>query len=520
MAMGLPYWIEEFNSTFIIWTKVDLPANSTTTIYIVKQTGFTPNPENVFLFFDDFYDLSKWDTTLALGSYDVDSSTLRMWDDWGGCCDGHCYYHGLATHDGFTRPFTVDLVFWQDPHTPSSNCGKTGPSVEHYNEMEVITSTATNGSGLNIRIGSNYYNFDEPFPAGTNRLTIKFGIDTVECQGSWLSAPVSATDHVTNTKNPILIAGDTDSNSIIDYVDYLIVRQYGPDPSVTVTQQSPNIWKVDIQNSTSTDYTNFQVAIPGDGIVSSVTESLNIATAIAKVLFGRGNGLYKWDGSTWVYVAAKDSIDETTFDNNGMLVPLTIDKATINLLTPTPEIVAHIISDNPVTNATCLVDFKPYPELIVPTSLKDITGLQSLTVNVQTSGINGVVKLAVTHDLLHYYAWDGSTWVQLTDSGLDHTNQSDVDNVINNGMDINTVNTLTATEWQILYNDKSQIAFAIAIQYNVIEDIKKLDNIVLNIITPEDTWEDVTGNSTIWQLRDAIIITVNETGLYKVNYTD
>ena len=520
MPAGLPYWIEEFNSHFVIWTKVNLPANSTTTIYIIKQSGYSPNPDEVFLFFDDFIDLSKWDPALALGEFEVNSSTLRMWGDWGGCCDGHCFYHGLATHSGFTRPFIVELVFRQEPHTPNSSCGKTGPSIEHYNEMAVITSTATNGTGLNMRIGSNKYNFDEPFPAGPNRLTAKFGIDTLECQGSWMTGPVSATDHVSNTKNPILIAGDTDANDLFDLVDYILVRQYGPDPNITVTQQSSTVWKVDIQNTTSTDYTDFQVGIPADSIVSSTTESLNITTAIAKILFGRGGNLYKWDGSSWVFVAAKDSIDETTFENNGMMVPLNIDKATIELLTPTPEIAAYIIGEDSVSEVTCLVDFKPYKELIVPTETKNISGMQSLTVTVTDTGTSGIIKLAVTHDLLHYYAWDGTTWVELTDAGLNPNNQSDIDNVINNGMDISTVNALTEIEWQLLYADKSTIAFAVAVQYNEITDVKKVDNIVLNVSTPDDTWQDDTHNNITQQVSDAIIITITNTGTYKINYTD
>ena len=110
MAAELPYWIEEFNSHYVIWTKVDLPASSTTTIYIIKREGYSPNPEEVFLFFDDFYDLSKWDPSLALGSFEIQPSFLRMWKDWGGCCDGHCYYHGLATNVGFSRPFIVEFI--------------------------------------------------------------------------------------------------------------------------------------------------------------------------------------------------------------------------------------------------------------------------------------------------------------------------------------------------------------------------------------------------------------------------
>ena len=386
--------------------------------------------------------------------------------------------------------------------------------------MQVITSTASNGTGLNFTINARQYNFDEPFPAGKNRITIKFDVDRLECQGSWMTSPVAVSDTAPNSKVPLLIAGDTDTDTIVDIVDYFIVRKFGPDPNVTVTQQSPIIWKVDIENTSANSYTEFQVGIPADSIVSSTTESLYITTAITKVLFGRGGNLYKWDGSSWVFVAPKDTIDETTFDNNGMLAPLDIDKPTIELLTQTPEIVAYIIGDDPVTSATCIVDFKPYTELIVPTTTKSISGLQSLTVTVNDIGTNGVIKLAVTHDLTHYYAWDGSTWVELTSSGLDPNNQSDIDNIINNGMDITTVNSLTESEWQLLYADKSDIAFAIAIQYNSITDVKKIDNVVVNVSTPDDTWQEDTHNNVIQQVTDSLIITINDTGTYRINYTD
>ena len=44
-----PYWIMDTGQDFYIWTKVDIPANSSKTIYITKKEGNSPNPEQVFI---------------------------------------------------------------------------------------------------------------------------------------------------------------------------------------------------------------------------------------------------------------------------------------------------------------------------------------------------------------------------------------------------------------------------------------------------------------------------------------
>ena len=71
-----PYWIEQLDidGKINIWTKVDIPANSTKAFYIVKGPGNSDNldGERVFDFFDDFtgstLNASKWSKGMGLYS--------------------------------------------------------------------------------------------------------------------------------------------------------------------------------------------------------------------------------------------------------------------------------------------------------------------------------------------------------------------------------------------------------------------------------------------------------------------
>ena len=67
------YWIAE-NGTKTVWVKVDsIGASSIKTIYLIKETGYTPSGSDVFDYFNDFTGTitDDFNTTGATWSYDT-----------------------------------------------------------------------------------------------------------------------------------------------------------------------------------------------------------------------------------------------------------------------------------------------------------------------------------------------------------------------------------------------------------------------------------------------------------------
>jgi len=527
MAHGLPYWIEEFSGNFTIWIKTDIPANSTKLIYILKEEGYTPSTE-IFDFFDHFDDptLPNWDTTLARGDWLVEESKLKMHSDWGSCCNTSCYYNGLATTFNLTRPFAVDAVFQQIPFTPTTGCGRTGPSFEHLNQAVVTTSASTGGEAFHMRLGDDIVVFEDSILDAPNRMSVEFFETKVVANGNFLAATrevESATG--TNDPAPFCMAGDTDMSSVRDEVDYLFIRKTAdPFPTVNVFQIAEGVYRIEITNNGSTDLTDFQIPIPGNDIVTTTDDSLNVADTIVKLLFYKredGN-VYTWDGSNWVYVTDKASLDTSHFDNYGMENPVTIDKTTLLSLSSNPVVLTYPPEESP-SSVTLRLTVIPHAQLIVPNTVKSLAGSSSFTVQATFSG-NGLAKVLVTRDGTNYYTWDADAgqWAPVFSSPPDPTNESDITTVLNDGITIDDLNTFTwDTHWKHLFPDQvpDAIAFAIAIQYPTWSDDFNVDEIKLMIIPDSDSYV-IDQSHTVEQLESAIIITFSAPGTYKINYID
>jgi len=264
---------------------------------------------------------------------------------------------------------------------------------------------------------------------------------------------------------------------------------------------------------------------PDYGTVNNI-QTLNTPelTVIKKVLFAKSDGsVWRYDGSTWQMVKTdKNTLTETDFKLFGHNLPFNIDKSTLTTLDSNPEILAWT-DDSSTTTATLEINFISNDKLIVQNDLILLYDYESInSILFDTTG-SGNIRILISRDLNDWYKWNGSNWELVKSGGLDYTNQSDINLVLNNGMSPSVISSLTWSEIQKLYGSSTatpdKIAFAFALQNNSKSDDITLNTIRLNV-TPRAFWKDVTKDCEVLQGYQSIIVTFNLDGTFKINYQD
>ena len=299
-ATNYDYWIEHDesgNPQNYVWVKVDnIPASSTKTIYAIKESGFSPNGDAVFEFFDDFegtsLNTSKWDIKEnTLSQYSVSNSVLSatakgsevdkrlllfskntygpgnilesrasLFGDGSKLYDGVGFQVRLLSVQGY--PEFDDAISWENPTD--------GDAYLHtitQNDLEYAENTFSLPQAYRI-----YRIFWESYSK------VMFYYDST-----------LAATHTTNipqhTQYIVLLAGSHPEHSSSDirtaYFDWVRVRKYtATEPSVTVTDMG-TYYKIDITNNEASELTGYQVAIPiNDLDVSSTTESIKFTDTL------------------------------------------------------------------------------------------------------------------------------------------------------------------------------------------------------------------------------------------------
>ncbi len=238
-AQTYPYWIEDDGGNYTIWTKVNVSAGESKTIYIIKQDGYQPNGLKVFEFFDDF----------------ISDDIGTVWEMCG----------SSSTTINYPKKSWIDL----HPDNRNSNIG-----IKHELQLSnVIIHIRYNyirgGSGEkpyliidNTKISLQKINYHSPSDVGTqsyyyisSNISVHSFIELQQTRGGW--------------------EGET-------MFDYLFIRKYADqEPTVSVEQIDSNTLKITITNPNTYDLVDFQISIPGDDIVASKTDSLLITNTIS-----------------------------------------------------------------------------------------------------------------------------------------------------------------------------------------------------------------------------------------------
>ena len=228
----LNHWVESYNSNnATVWVYIPLVYDGQT-IYMYYGNPSVNNPgdpEKVFLYYDNFTSNKGWTPVGSAGSWSITGGSLRMWGNWGGCCDGSCIYNSIKAPATFDLPIIVELEFEQNAYSATSSCARTGPAVIYQagsTAGQAVVSTSTGGRGWSLHMNGGYTNGGAGFPAGRHNMTVYFLRDAVRLIPDWTS-PASYSSGTFADGGYIALAGDSDSSSSIDYVYWMRVRRLG-----------------------------------------------------------------------------------------------------------------------------------------------------------------------------------------------------------------------------------------------------------------------------------------------------
>ncbi|HOW29311.1 MAG TPA: DUF2341 domain-containing protein [archaeon] len=287
----IPYYIEDDGTNKFIFIKQTIPANTTRTLKITKESGYIPNGDRVFDFFDDFtsaqLDLGKW-TNGTTPTYVSSGETLRI-------------NVGAVT---LTNPLSINL---QDNYiirsrskniNQTANYGGTMPGISSAtftasgnttSEAQIETMKGVNNLNLHVFAGNGtagshnvtntsfasvitldqYYLFD--IITKTNTFDLNMDNSTIYSYPSTTTFTRNINYiHLGQFSGAATDIGDTE-------FDYIYVRKYVPvEPTVNVIDNGDN-YTITIENTTSDDLNNYQVKIPTTTIpITSKSESLKI----------------------------------------------------------------------------------------------------------------------------------------------------------------------------------------------------------------------------------------------------
>ena len=551
--MALPYWISTANNgKYYIHFKITQAAGSVIQYTIKKETGFAPEAPNVFWdFFDDFsgtaLDTTVWNTSTiqVQGQYSVSDGLLHLWNDWGGCCNASCYYNGVSTNATFTPPLQIVYKFKQDPYEAIGNCGRTGPSIELMNQAAFIPSTNTNSNegGAAIRTGtSSAWVPIAPMLQSDMQVNVHIrstGIDVYNHWDSGAQSLFSFTGNVGGTASNICIAGDTDSSTVIDHVDWIAVSNSGRDPFpniriVSVTSEQMVV-EVDDSAYTGTDaLQDFVVSIDAGNFIANTTESLNIYSTISYGLFADNNGnifYYDSGADSITQLAGKtiDNVSSADFTTYGFINSLNITKAHFsNAGLITPRVLMY--NDNAsVTNADASIRFLPHKRFYVsthPKSLGIFLTIRKFTnafVEYGTYQTGTYNKILFSRDGNEWFKYDSGTnsFVSVGTKTLDPYSQADIDWVDANADYIGTVvNQSDEVAWGDFFGGQypDQIWIALLQNYSSFDYAVRFKS--LNFIGDTKEFYNLDNAPSIKVTTETLLVEFPNAGRYLINYLD
>ena len=535
--MALPYWIEEANGTRYVWFKIDQAAGTKKNYTIKKDINYTPElPQNFFSFFDHFEgsDLDSNTWTSNNTNYSVSNSKLNMWNNWGGCCNGGCYYDGVHSNASYDLPIRVRMAGNQDPYELTGGCGRTGITICYGTSEEVITSTdSSNQQGINFRIGNTTITSSDvkaiPNIAPANfAYTVNFNSSGIDIYDYWEIGRVLSVSGTptTTTGEQLVISGDTDTTTYIDHLDYIAVMETREKlPTVSIVQTGTDYIVVEVDDTgtgNTVNFSQFIVCVQTD-FVTSIDEGLSIYPSDVTLLIAKpDNTVWYLDGTnTWQQLANDTtSLTESDFSTYGMICPVAITKSKLEELTTTPRL---LYQNSNAADIKATLKIWPLSRAIVQSkalALTDYTAVNSI--NIVTTGA-GEIKVLISRDGSTWYKWDdaNSQFATVGTRTLDYSNDADRDWIYNNGTDYNLYSNAGATDWYSFFGNTQpdQIYFAMTINYTSATDNIALDKIIFNVNT-KAYYIDVTADQTINFTDSTISIQFTTAGNFIINYQD
>ena len=330
-----PYWIEDIgDGQYNIWTKINISAGESKTIYVQKQDGYSPDGNTVFEFFDDFegteLDTSKWGIS-GTPAYTVSDGKLYL-----SSFSSSGQYLDISSKNAFGAPFVVEASV-QYPENTDGNGGLALFRDGGFTSFIVYGSAGGTGDGFGL-FGDVSYKWGQFYDFSFKKRRFVVDETTVVAYTELFSNTYSFSN---SGYNKVGFRGEYLAPNL--YVDHIFVRKYADqEPTVSVEQIDDTTWKITISNPNDYDLVDFQVAVEGIPLTSK-TDGLYIEYLPPKEI-------------KYIYLMNTKTVDESgiLYDSipSGYIIPqkqLVDDSGTVyNYMTENNTIYIEIPTDNPI----------------------------------------------------------------------------------------------------------------------------------------------------------------------------
>lgn len=177
------------------------------------------------------------------------------------------------------------------------------------------------------------------------------------------------------------------------------------------------------------------------------------------------NGIKAWDGATWSKVSDGPVTESIMMSFGCELLPP--DRTGLILTNP---VLLFWTDDFEVTNKKIETIAIPTPKVVKQNKDYSISnGIKNIVLTASITG-NSIIKLACSIDSdVSWWSFYNSIWTEVS-----------LEELKTKGMTSNTINTITATQWKTLVNNKQIIRFAYYIEQVAINDECSIKSIRLN----------------------------------------
>ena len=167
--------------------------------------------------------------------------------------------------------------------------------------------------------------------------------------------------------------------------------------------------------------------------------------------------------------------------------------------------------------------YTPYAQIAIPNSLLSagaFSQIKSTTVTATQTG-NGRARLAVSRDLVNWYSWNGSAWINIGTLAADTTS---AEALLAGGMAPATVDGITVAQWAQLFASAEgglpdKIAFAYALDVpDPATDAASIDNVALNVDYTSAWLKQTPAQVEIRWYKDQVTFKTITAGNYKLAY--
>lgn len=212
---------------------------------------------------------------------------------------------------------------------------------------------------------------------------------------------------------------------------------------------------------------------------------------------------YTWKKVADSYSTLTDTQKQDLFDNTNYI------QATQAQLQALGKI-KILVNDDYNTKHKIKITAVPLDQIVIPKKListKSIANIDSITIS-STVSTNAILKIAVTTDLKHYKAFDGTSWIDVTD-------------IKTQGNTPTEINSISSANWDNLIKKADGIAFEYFLSITDEADKCNTDKLSMQV-DMKGTWQSALKGTDFnygYSANDQLKVTLLTDGSYKINYT-